>query len=245
MNITPEMKVSDIALMDIRLREALETLGIDTCCGGQKPLREAVLTIGHSVEDIVQDLQKALQRPLPQRAPQKDWRTVAPCEICRHIVDTHHAYLYTTLPQLQELLNKVHKAHAERHGPMLTEVAHSFATLSEDLLQHLPKEETILFPLICALEQQDAGGPPAQSHCGSVRNPIAQMVYEHEEAGKLLEAIRKRTNGYAVSSDFCLSFNALYEGLQHLEADLHEHIFLENNILFPEAVRMEAKGFAK
>ena len=129
MNITADMKVSDIALADTRLREALETMGIDTCCGGQKPLRDAALAIAHPVENVVQELHKALERPLPLRAPQKDWRAVLPCELCRHIVDTHHAYLYSTLPHLQELLDKVRKAHAERHGAMLTEVARSFEPL--------------------------------------------------------------------------------------------------------------------
>ena len=88
MNITADMKVSDIALADTRLREALETMGIDTCCGGQKPLRDAALAIAHPVENVVQELHKALERPLPLRAPQKDWRAVLPCELCRHIVDT-------------------------------------------------------------------------------------------------------------------------------------------------------------
>ena len=239
MNITADMKVSDIALADTRLREALETMGIDTCCGGQKPLRDAALAIAHPVENVVQELHKALERPLPLRAPQKDWRAVLPCELCRHIVDTHHAYLYSTLPHLQELLDKVRKAHAERHGAMLTEVARSFEPLRQELLGHLPKEENILFPLICALEQQTAGGPPARSHCGSVRNPIGQMIYEHEGAGRLLEALRKTTQNYAVLPDFCTSFRALYDGLQQLEADLHEHIFLENNILFPKAISLE------
>ena len=122
---------------------------------------------------------------------------------------------------------------------MLTEVARSFEPLRQELLGHLPKEENILFPLICALKQQTAGGPPAQSHCGSVRNPIGQMIYEHEGAGRLLEALRKTTQNYAVLPDFCTSFRALYDGLQQLEADLHEHIFLENNILFPKAISLE------
>ena len=239
MNITADMKVSDIALTDARLREALEAMGIDTCCGGQKPLRDAALAIARPVESVVQELNKALERPLPQDAPQKDWRAVIPSKLCRHIVDTHHAYLYSALPQLQALLDKVRKAHAERHGHMLTEVASYFETLRQDLQEHLPKEENILFPLICALEQEAAGGPRAQSHCGSVRNPIARMIYEHESAGRLLEALRKTTHNYAVLPDFCTSFKALYDGLQGLEADLHEHIFLENNILFPKAETME------
>lgn len=240
MTITETMKVSDVALLDVRLRNALEELGIDTCCGGQKTLQDAVRGGALSLEAVLGRLQTAWERPMPASAPQKDWRAVPVSELCRHIVDTHHAWLYVNLPKLGELLAKVQKAHAANHGVMLEELARDFVPLSEDLLHHLPKEESILFPLICALEQQAAGGPRAQSHCGSVANPIGQMVYEHETAGALLAKLRETTHDYTVQPDFCVSFKALYEGLQNLEADLHEHIFLENNILFPKAVELES-----
>ncbi len=114
------------------------------------------------------------------------------------------------------------------------------ARLAADLAPHMMKEEQILFPYIVALEEAALGGGRRPASCfGSARNPIRMMMAEHEAAGEILRRLRAETAGYALPADACASFQALYGGLQKLESDLHRHIHLENNVLFPRAIRLE------
>jgi regulator of cell morphogenesis and NO signaling len=133
------------------------------------------------------------------------------------------------------MLAKVQQAHAERHGELLTAIAAVFAPMKAELDGHLAKEETILFPLIRSLVSGEAG----TFHCGSVQNPIRVMLAEHESAGDGLFELRRLTAGYTPPDDACNTFRALYFELADMEHDLHRHIHLENNILFPRAIGME------
>ena len=125
---------------------------------------------------------------------------------------------------------------------MLDSLGRVLEKLRVDIEMHLAKEEQILFPLIKQIESHvKQGGPEPNVHCGNIANPINQMEYEHEVAGSLLAEIQKTTSGYNPPSDACESFKALYDGLRELEDNLHEHIHLENNILFPKAVKLEGE----
>ena len=145
------------------------------------------------------------------------------------------------LPRVRELALRVLNAHGARHGDMLRRVHDLYITLDTELTNHLRKEEEILFPYIVAAEAHRRGGPAGPAACfGSVGNPIRQMEAEHEGAGEALAQIRKLTGDYALPDDACPTFRALYEELQRMEADLHQHIHLENNILFPRAIAAES-----
>jgi len=145
------------------------------------------------------------------------------------------------LPRLRELVGKVLHAHGAHHGDMLRQVQDLYDALDTELTNHLRKEEEVLFPYIVAAEAHRQGGPKGPAACfGSVGNPIRQMEREHESAGAVLVQIRKLTGGYALPDDACPTFRALYEELERMEEDLHQHIHLENNILFPKTIAMES-----
>ena len=156
---------------------------------------------------------------------------------------THHGYMKAALPRLGSLVPKVLKAHAEHHGNVLRQVQTLFDALNAELSSHLMKEEQVLFPYIVALELHFRDGtakPPAPF--GSARNPIRQMEREHESAGQALAKLREVTDNYTLPPDACPTFKAMYEELQRMEADLHQHIHLENNILFPRAIELEGRS---
>jgi regulator of cell morphogenesis and NO signaling len=159
-----------------------------------------------------------------------------------HIVATHHEFLKLEMPRLAQMAAKVRDAHGANHPEVIT-LQQVFLGLQDELSSHMMKEEMVLFPLIERMEaasRAGAGLPPA--HCGSVNNPIRMMEYEHDNAGRALEQMRHVTNDYTPPADACNTFRALYHGLKEVEADLHQHIHLENNILHPRASRLEA-GF--
>ena len=222
-------------------RQVFERYGIDYCCGGGVSL--AVAAKGHNVElpELRRELEQALENP-PSAVveTERDWYAEPLGLLVDHIVQTHHAYLNQALPRLRHLLATVLKAHQAHHGSMLQEAWRLFSSLDDELRSHLMKEERILFPYIVAIEAAARKGvTPSPASCGSVGNPIRQMEHEHDSAGRVLEALRQTTADYTLPADACPTFAALYDGLLQLEADLHQHIHLENNILFPRAQEME------
>jgi regulator of cell morphogenesis and NO signaling len=207
-------------------------LGIDYCCGGHKSLQEACATANISVDDVVRSLQA--QSELPPRES-LDWRTVPITELMDHILQKHHVYVKTEAPRLQTLLAKVVGVHGNNH-PELRRVQAAFGDLANELASHLMKEEQILFPYLKQAASRNECGP---SCFGSVQNPIRVMMMEHDGAGEKLREIREATNNYALPEDACFSYSTLFSAFQEFEKDLHEHIHLENNILFPRAIEMD------
>ena len=139
------------------------------------------------------------------------------------------------MPRLEGILAKVLTAHGARHGAMLNELEAVFAPFNAEIAQHLLKEEMVLFP---AIRQMESGREGAKASALPLQGPIRQMQVEHESAGRALVRMRKTSSNYRLPADACPTFAALYEGLAAVEADLHEHIHLENNILFPAALRL-------
>jgi regulator of cell morphogenesis and NO signaling len=243
MNI--QRTVREFALESPSARQTLESLGIDTCCGGRKALVDAVRDAGLDMEAVQAQLINAVAKvgTESEDTPKRDWRETSLAELADHIEETHHAFLREVLPRVSDRLTKVMKAHGAHHGEMLRDVEAVFFGLREEIEAHLLKEEQILFPYVREMSAAlDAGKPLPPMHCGSVANPIHQMEHEHENAGAALSFMRKRTSDYRLPDDACPTFAGLYEDLQALEADLHEHIFLENNILFPKAVGIEERS---
>jgi regulator of cell morphogenesis and NO signaling len=222
-------------------RSVFEKHGIDYCCGGGKCLAEAAGERGLKLPELVSALEESL-KVVPTRAAviDKDWYAAPLGELVEHIVGVHHGYLNTALPRLRSLVPTVLKAHGAHHGEVLRQVQDIFNALDAELSTHLMKEEQILFPYIVAAEahRQSATAEPAACF-GSVGNPIRQMEHEHESAGQALARLREVTHEYALPADACPTFRAMYEELQRMEADLHQHIHLENNVLFPRAIELE------
>ena len=177
---------------------------------------------------------------LAERAWEKEPLTA----LVRFILDTHHVYTREAIATLPPLATKVRGRHGEAH-PETRGVEALVHRLAADLAPHLQKEEQILFPYIEALDRAaGGGGGPAASCFGSVRNPIRMMMAEHETALEILSELRATAAGYTVPADADASFQALYAGLTQLESDLHRHIHLENNILFPRAIELEAASLS-
>ena len=231
--------VADFVLAHPELRPLLERLGIDYCCGGKEPFAQVIRDAGHDLQAVLAEA-RAMVAEAARRPPATDWASAAVTELARHIVGKHHSFTRTQLARVDGLLAKVQRAHARAHGAMLEQVRGSFDALNAELIPHLDKEEQILFPAIEAIDAHLAGrGGRPVIHCGSVANPIRQMELEHDSAGALLAILRKTTDGYRLLADACASFEALFEALPALENDLHEHIHLENNILFPRSLALE------
>jgi regulator of cell morphogenesis and NO signaling len=211
-----------------------EKLGIDYCCGGGKSLSEACAQIKVPVEEV---LSRLSSNTATEAKPTSDWSQAELSGLVDHIVAKHHAYVRQELPRLELLLNKVASKHSEKH-PELKRVQIVFGTMRDELNSHLLKEEQILFPYIKELEFSTASRRPM---FGSVRNPIHMMEIEHDSAGDALRELRQLTGEYTAPEEGCFSYKTLYQGLSEFEADLHQHIHLENNILFPRAIELEGQ----
>ena len=177
--------------------------------------------------------------PFPPRAPARDWQTEPLADLVAHIRDTHHAYTRDALARITQLLDKVCSVHGANH-PELRGIQTTFAALRQELSMHMMKEEMMLFPYIVRMEEAVlADEPVLPPPFGTVRNPVAMMMREHDGAGEDLREIRAASNGYTAPADGCITYQTLYRALAEFEADLHQHIHLENNILFPRALTME------
>ena len=236
--------VRELVISHPEVRQVLESLGIDYCCGGGNKLTDAVAEAGLDLADVVKAVeQAAADADLPESAPERDWQQASLTDLVDHIESAHHVFMKQALPRLGDLFAKVLEAHGPKHGDMLTALQTTFQALRSEIEMHLMKEEQILFPYIRQMEASvGKTGRVPPMHCGTVQNPIRQMVAEHENAGEALAQMRSVTRDYALPEDACPTFRALFEGLREMEADLHEHIHLENNILFPRAEAMEAQG---
>ena len=208
-----------------------EKYKIDYCCGGKRPLEEVCRERGISPDAVLAEVEQAAARPT-----ERDWSQAPLSELIHHIVSTHHEYLKAELPALDARLARVIQAHGAAHGDMLKSLQWVFNGVRDELLTHLRKEEVILFPAIEEAERaREEGRSPAPLPFGSLDNPIRMMMLEHDNAGEALSQMRNITGSYTLPADACGTFRALYSGLQEMEADLHQHIHLENNILFPRA----------
>jgi regulator of cell morphogenesis and NO signaling len=239
--IATETTLRSIALEQPATIRVFERLNLDYCCGGNRPLAEACAQKGLDVEAVVASLTEAAQGNAPAA---RDFTEAAPSELIHHIVKTHHAYVRNELPRLLAMAERVGSKHGPTH-PEVTQIERQLNQLGEELLMHLQKEEIVLFPYIEKLERRRNGSAQAPEACfASVESPIRMMVHEHESAGALMEAMREATGGFKPWTGACPTTVGLYDGLDAFERDLHRHVHLENNILFPAAIAMEQEVLA-
>ena len=240
MNDTRDKTVREIAIENPSSVRVFETLGIDYCCGGKRSLNDACTRANVPLESVLNLLAEA-----KQDHPAKDagvWNEARLSVLADHIVQAHHGYVRRETPRIAALLVKV----IGRHGGSRPEVKHIeelFTAVSQELFPHMLKEEQVLFPYIAKMESAILDGQPLPpAFFGSVTKPIANMLADHDDAGALVSLMRELSNGYEPPAGSCPTFRALYQGLQEFERDLHQHVHLENNILFTRAVELETSA---
>ena len=239
MNLDSNKTVRELAVEVPSATRVFEKLGIDYCCGGGKKLNEACDQAKLAVDQVLSDLEQAEKARQERQESGTDWNSEPLADVIAHIVKKHHAYVQAEIPRLSHLANKVSSKHGPSH-PETVKVNELFEALANELTMHLMKEEQILFPYVIRLEESKLESAPVIPSCfGTVQNPIQMMVMEHDNAGEVLRELRAATTDYKLPEDACTSYRTLYTGLLEFEADLHQHIHLENNILFPRAIAME------
>jgi regulator of cell morphogenesis and NO signaling len=238
MSVITEKTVRELALENAVATRIFERLGIDYCCGGNRTLEQACHAANVSVDQVLKSLEE-VQESSSATSQDRDWQTEPLDGMISHITNTHHKYTRDATARLAPLFDKVCSVHGANH-PELLELRDLFAGLTQELTVHLMKEEMVLFPYIIRMEEAVIEKAPIlPPPFGTVQTPVAMMEHEHDSAGRALRAMREISHGYAAPSDACVSYQTLYEALAELEADLHHHIHLENNILFPRAIEME------
>jgi regulator of cell morphogenesis and NO signaling len=226
-----------IALAKPATIRVFERFGLDYCCGGNRPLTEACAEKNLDLAALLSALAETANAAAQDAEP--DFTQATAAALIDHIVGTHHAYIRSELPRLGSMAAKVGERHGPRH-PEVLEIQHKLQLLGEDLLQHLSKEEMILFPFIWSLERSRDGQEDSPDACfASVESPIRMMIQEHETAAGLLDQMRAASKGFTPPPDACPTFVGFYHGLDAFERDLHRHVHLENNLLFPRAIELE------
>jgi len=212
-----------------------EKTGLDYCCGGNLSLEEACREKGLDVATVLASLE-TIQELESLSGSELNWNAEPLPNLVRHIIDKHHVVVRQEVPRMVALIDKMCAAHGEKR-PEFLEVQKLIAELKAELDAHLQKEEVVLFPYVQQLEQSLEHSAPIPDSCfGTVRNPIAVMENEHENAGAMLATIR----GHLTDRTGCPTCLEFFQTFDNFEADLHQHIHLENNILFPRTIELEA-----
>ncbi len=225
--------VGEIVATNFRTAGVFERFGIDFCCGGRRSLADACRAAAADPRVVRQALNALTPTGRDDDADVTRWSVD---RLIDHIVSTHHAYVRFAMPTIAHRLGKLIDAHGERH-PELARIAAAFDTLQRELQQHLMKEEHVLFPYIRQLAKPTHR--PSPSPFGTVANPIRMMEREHRAAGDELGIVRALTNDYTPPADGCTTYRVCFAELAQFERDLHQHVHLENNVLFPKALALE------
>lgn len=238
MPVVTTKTVGELAVENPEATRIFEEFGIDYCCGGNQSLEQACGRVKVPIDLVLDRLEMAEETARVTRQV-RDWNCEPLSELIAHIKNTHHKFTREETTRLTALLQKVCSVHGKNH-PELFEIREIFKDLTHELTTHMIKEEMVLFPYIERMEEaviQNEAVLPAPF--GTVQNPVAMMVHEHDSAGKALRVMRKASSDFTAPTDACVSYQTLYQALAAFEVDLHQHIHLENNILFPRAIALE------
>lgn len=223
------MLLGEIVTADFRTAEVFKQAGIDFCCGGKKSLEEACNELSLNVDRIIEQMEYAISTEPIVGQYFNDWNLDF---LSDYIVNTHHKYVLKTLPILSAYTKKIAQVHGTNH-PELIEIANLFEQVEIELHQHLEKEEQVLFPAI----KRELAHHTADDQ-SLIRSEIKRMEGEHDFAGSVMDRIRVMTNGYLVPADGCETYSVCMRILSSFEDDLHVHVHLENNILYPKAKKI-------
>ncbi|MBL7742677.1 MAG: iron-sulfur cluster repair di-iron protein [Chitinophagaceae bacterium] len=234
MNELASRTLAQIVTGNHRTAAVFEKYHLDFCCKGKRSLQQACTEQNISVEDLLKELEGISSA----NQPAFPFDRLSLSQLCEHIVSTHHHYVKNELPQLLAYAEKVASKHGQRH-PELYKIFEAVAAVKEEMTLHMQKEEVILFPRIKELEKF-AGHEHGQANLSVtyLQAPITMMEHEHDHAGSLLAEIRGLSDNYTAPQDACTTYKLLFAALQAFEMDLHQHVHLENNILFPRSVKL-------
>jgi len=235
MLIQKENKIGEIVAKNFHTAQIFENLGLDFCCGGKKTINDACLEKGLNPENVIIELEKVEENSSNAMHFDK-WEIDF---LIDYIINNHHSYVRNMVSTIEHHLQKVVSAHGEKH-PEVVSINGTFNDLKEELLNHMQKEEKVLFPYIRKMNiayknSFEMAFPPF----GTVENPLKIMESEHESAGRMMAAINKLSGRYVPPANACGTYKVLYQELKEFEQDLHKHVFIENNILFPKALELE------
>jgi regulator of cell morphogenesis and NO signaling len=239
MTVLLDRTIRDIVAADFRTAAIFQRYGLDFCCRGNRTVEAACAEAGIPADRVYRDLADATALPSTGCAPRFDtWELQT---LTRYIVSNHHAFVRAQLPIIQDHAHKVARVHGSRH-PEMVEVAELFDRIDREMTSHMAKEEQVLFPYVERLADAAAAGEPVpDAPFGTVARPIRMMEAEHESAGAAMARIRSITEAYRIPDEACGTYVVLLQELEAFERDLHQHVHLENNILFPKALRLEAE----
>ncbi len=233
--------LKEIVTDDFRAAAVFEKYSLDFCCRGGRTVENACIEKAVDKTSVLSELQQLLWRDKP--APDS-FGGLSLSALISHIVATHHAHVKKMVPVLLTHTQKVAAVHGANH-PEVVGIARVFEAIAAELQEHMAKEEEVLFPYIDMLEAaSERNEQCARPAFGTVRNPIRMMEVEHRAAGDQLYEIRSLSSNYTPPADACTTYKVTYQELQEFEMDLHQHVHLENSILFPKAVALEAKHLA-
>ena len=236
MNISPDTQIGDVVKLNFKTAPLFQANDIDFCCGGDKTISQACIESGIEPATLIQELKKVIM----STDPDTDYiNSLEYDELIDYIVKRHHSYVRNNIPFIQQNLEKLCQVHGGNH-PELFAIKKLFNESAGELTMHMQKEEIMVFPYIKKLvkakeENTQMSKPPF----GSISNPVAAMIADHEVEGRRFEEISELSNNYALPSDGCTTYKVTLNHLKNFEDDLHRHIHLENNILFPGALVLE------
>jgi len=227
MELTKDMHVSEVAAAAPATIKVFQQHGIDFCCGGHRAIAEACTEHGLDVDRVLAELVQSATGTTDER----NWQQAPLEDLVTYIQGRFHQPLREELPRLSAMVDKVVIRHGDHYPEMLLPLQREFRRLMSELLDHMSKEDHMLFPAIVAIERGQAADGGSW-----IAGPVEVMEHEHEQAGAALAAMRQVTADYQVPPDACPTFQGLFYGLEQLERDMHVHVHLENNILFPRAL---------
>jgi len=236
MNALEEQTVGEIVSQDYRTAGVFKKYGLDFCCGGKKKLSDACDRKGLDMNQLLEEIENLSQQD-NNRENYKDW---SPSFLVDYIINNHHHFVRTKLPEIKSYAKKVAKVHGKSY-PVLEDMLGTFMVLKDEMLSHLDAEEKILFPYIKKMQDSILeGGKIAEGVAtGTAAQAIDMMEEEHDEAGKLMERLEVMSEGFTPPEDACTTFRVYFQNLEAFQDDLHKHVHLENNILFPKALELE------
>jgi len=237
MQVQKDNKIGEIVAANFRAAQIFESFGLDFCCGGKKSISDACKEKELNPEKVISELSKIDEKQANLQRFEK-WEADF---LIDYIINNHHQYVVYSIPAIENHLQKLASKHGEKHHE-LVEIQEIFSALKDELLNHMQKEEKMLFPYIKKLKLAvDNSHAIPLAPFGAVENPLRVLESEHESAGKMMSDINKLSSGYKPPEDACGTYRVLYNELNEFENDLHMHIHLENNILFPKALELESK----
>jgi regulator of cell morphogenesis and NO signaling len=236
MELRSNSKVGEIAATSVAAIRVFEGFGIDYCCCGEQSIEAACQPNGVDPEAFLKVVRDTMLSVAPGA---RDWSAEPLVALIGHIVSVHHEYLKLELPRIQKGLEGVYATHRERDAATLAALPGILFLMTDELELHMRKEERMLFPAIEEAERAAKGGCRPSFPFGSLGNPIGVMLDEHESVSASLDQFRAITRNYDLPPHACEKYRALFKGFEALERDLHLHIHLENNILFPRALALQ------